>query len=1276
MVWNGIDIVSIDVHNTTDPVPREEGRFQKHKSTTFKNIGVGVGGLGVAAGGAGLGYAGLKLARLAPQLHKTAEAVEKSTPRYAINAILARAKRMFRMNARQRLIELAAGEYIRKLLPFEPLLARKGEEGYEPGVHREVQAALTHRQPPREAVRRAQAKELGKTAVLKSGYISHEIEGHKRMIPGVKIERPYRKTRAQMRQQQRSITEEPKAPEPMPGEMLPKQRGKMPVRGGSYEGVDLPRGLWSEKAAKPSEENIKYIYPEREHPHVRTPLTPEEISARARKWRDPMVSHQARVAAGVTPSLVEHRVEHVKNLPDIYLPHAAESEERRQAQALRDYLAGKAKQVRRDIVLPLRAQRRKALGLAPVKPMTQVEKQALWQKSEAMGTEIPKGRPWQPRSTPFTPGRRPYLTPSSKTMVAIGGGAELHPRTIGRLHETLREGITKATAHHEQKAKEIRGYIDARLTEAFGRIDQQRHTPQYGEMLKRTVEHLKNESFHPNRTLPLEDLDAKNLSEHLGTTPDFLKKLHKQYRHHIGLTTEKGEKKIRSALMLKLFKRVPEEASKAAYPLAKRLGKVGAIGAGVAGAAGLGTYLYKRHKQNAVQFEVPLKNLAQKLKGFRLTRIGKKEAILGGALAGGITAADAATSAVFPDPDKSRAGSAWAGAKRGAIYGTVLAGTELPLRRAIMKGKPLYHWKSDTKEIRFREEKQDLPRDIAIGGIEGGAGFWTTEKILKRLSPKTTPGKVGVAAAVGGAATGTIGYGLNRFLRSFKRKHKERQLAAKVKEIAFDSEGYTTAYDPKRRLTVAQDKYRKLVRSREIERKEANLAKTAAAGAGLGYLLGKRKGAGIGAAAGIVTSSALTLRNRRTRDPFGEESIAARRVERVPYQAAGLGIAGVLAHRYWKGRKLLSDRSRLIRFQQNIPLGEPSAIPEEWAHRQIGRWFKHPVGRVKESEKWLKRAGRLHRDIKLTRDEQGNIIDERGRTRTPEWKKPWFKSAIGTGVAVAGLVGAHRLWTKTGKTAEVATGLLSKGVHPSELSQSEQFALNLRSGNIWRAIKSKLPKTTGVTGRITGAYEGLRKEARQAKEGVFGRINKAVEGEVGEIQSGKVRQVGPEGRKRTILQVDNPAYAEENLKKLEQERTKLQSGMERIRRQRERAIQSQASRRKVEDIIKSKELNSRLKLIYFQDGDVLVRPHTRRARRQQYKSEKKGIREGFLLGAGGVGSLGAAIFGGKYALAKAASRAAHQRSINAEIQNRLSQITAKSLEQSGTWSSLLHKKPV
>jgi hypothetical protein len=51
-------------------------------------------------------------------------------------------------------------------------------------------------------------------------------------------------------------------------------------------------------------------------------------------------------------------------------------------------------------------------------------------------------------------------------------------------------------------------------------------------------------------------------------------------------------------------------------------------------------------------------------------KVGKHELILGGALAGGITAADTLTSAVFPDPEKSRKESAWAGAKRGAVYGT------------------------------------------------------------------------------------------------------------------------------------------------------------------------------------------------------------------------------------------------------------------------------------------------------------------------------------------------------------------------------------------------------------------------------------------------------------------------------------------------------------------------------------------------------------------------------------------------------------------------------
>ena len=174
---------------------------------------------------------------------------------------------------------------------------------------------------------------------------------------------------------------------------------------------------------------------------------------------------------------------------------------------------------------------------------------------------------------------------------------------------------------------------------------------------------------------------------------------------------------------------------------------------------------------------------------------------------------------------------------------------------------------------------------------------------------------------------------------------------SKVKEIQFqkwatihfdDPSDIPSPWNKKRRLTVMQDRYRKSIREREIQRKEANLGKSALAGAALGGLIHPSlKGVAVGAAGGLTTQTAALLHGRTTRDPYGEESISSKRIERIPYQAGGLAALGLVGHKLYKGARkarLFSNPLRIIQFQ--FTPAEDKSTP--WHVREAQRWLSIP----------------------------------------------------------------------------------------------------------------------------------------------------------------------------------------------------------------------------------------------------------------------------------------------------------------------------------------------
>lgn len=204
-------------------------------------------------------------------------------------------------------------------------------------------------------------------------------------------------------------------------------------------------------------------------------------------------------------------------------------------------------------------------------------------------------------------------------------------------------------------------------------------------------------------------------------------------------------------------------------------------------AAGLvlaGTLGYRRLKRAAREFEQeetekteifsqsPLLPLLSPVKFFEIPVRLRAKLIAAAALAGGITAADAATRAAFPG-DEDRKKAAVKGLKEGALYGSVLAGSEPVLRKIAMKfsrlrnaecgvrnKKQIFEFRALTPNVQRRTsnveavDEEDLARQrrrlaLYAGGALAGAGALA---LLARSGRAITP----VSAAIKPAGRGTL----------------------------------------------------------------------------------------------------------------------------------------------------------------------------------------------------------------------------------------------------------------------------------------------------------------------------------------------------------------------------------------------------------------------------------------------------------------------------------------------------------------------------------------
>jgi hypothetical protein len=696
-------------------------------------------------------------------------------------------------------------------------------------------------------------------------------------------------------------------------------------------------------------------------------------------------------------------------------------------------------------------------------------------------------------------------------------------------------------------------------------------------------------------------------------------------------------------------------------------GGVGGLGVG----AGAGYYSGKRNdRRQETRFAIPTpggrayRALREKLKH----NLGHEIAI-GAALTGGITAADAATSAIFPAHGQTRKEAAAEGAKRGAVYGSVLSGVEPLIRIPLSKKLSM---SSKLKEIRFRSVKwednplypEDSKKSVQEVPIKKIVSHQDAVKRHIVEEYKKKPGKaLPILHKIGGKYY--VEDGNHRIVAKSEKGDKTiraavRELQSRIKEIKFQEWATLHFEDPdipspwnkKRRLTVAQDRYRKVIREREIERHEANIGKSALTGAALGGVIHHKLGTrlipslAVGAGAGLAAQTAAMIHGHGTKDPYGEASISGKRIERLPYQVGGLAAAGLVGHSLYKSArkvKLFSSPSRLIHFQW-MPT-EDNRVP--WHVKETKRWLQHPQSRVEWAQKWGARAGRIKKDIGLPQTKKGKIVDERGRERTPEWKKDWFKRSVYGGAAVAGLVGVGVLGRRIGTSAGEAARLIDKGAKIGELTPWQRMSANIASKNVFRAgkesISSKFPTATKGVRKMGG----LRQEFHDVYNDLLRKGNTAIESRAGTI-TGVTKKIDRKTGKASAYQFVNPAEAKENLVVSQAREGKLTEAVEQEKRRRTKIRKGQIGRSAMDFLTqppKSGPENLSVlldDLIQFQDqepGYVKVKPHYRKERRYKTQDErwdnvrrKQQSREGALFGGliatGGLGAAGGILYKG------------------------------------------------
>lgn len=389
--------------------------------------------------------------------------------------------------------------------------------------------------------------------------------------------------------------------------------------------------------------------------------------------------------------------------------------------------------------------------------------------------------------------------------------------------------------------------------------------------------------------------------------------------------------------------------------------------------------------------------------------------------------------------------------------------------------------------------------DMITGGIEGSVGGMALLPIEHRvvegrwMNPLLHNGAFnkGVLAKrliagglIGAAATGAIGAGVSAVTRK-----KQEQRPIQFQLIAPN------------RGAVTRDRYTKQIHEREQERKESNLLRSGIVGAGIGGLLRGKKGAMIGAGAGLA-GQAVIHQATNEKDQFGEESYAARRVQKLPWEIGGVAALGILGKRAvgnvksLRSKIPLSARSKLIQFK---------SFEHKWLGGVNDKGEEIQVNRGRRAEDlrtYYKRTTGALRDV-------GGVLkgekptDERGRPRKQEWEKPYAKKWLAGAILAGGLGVAAKIHRSPAGFAQgtAAHALIER----------------VQSGAAKTALKKQFPKTVGAAewagGKVKTFKQNLADQLGAAAGGedksLAGRAVKWIDSKLGKEGASEVSKVVP-----------------------------------------------------------------------------------------------------------------------------------------------------------------------
>lgn len=432
-------------------------------------------------------------------------------------------------------------------------------------------------------------------------------------------------------------------------------------------------------------------------------------------------------------------------------------------------------------------------------------------------------------------------------------------------------------------------------------------------------------------------------------------------------------------------------------------------------------------------------------------------------------------------------------------------------------------YKAILREIRFEDKRRGtFGHDVATGALEGGLVGPFTEPIFAKLQGRTPErilkggwpafGKRAlIGAGLGAASTAVVGAGVHALGLARQRKRTYEKLdqlrqqypnsgfSAKSKLIEFIgrrpvlSDTDIAPVDRQRGsgspIRVVKDRYSKQIITAEHNRRDANYARTAAAGAALGALYQKKLkvpigralliGAGAGAATQAVVRNVVT---KHMTDPFGEKTVAAKRIDLAPWVGGGAVAAAVGAHRLYKKspiaqrvvRKYFGGKGKLIAFAAAVDdegfTEKERKAQERWIYGRRRRTYPAAQALVQK----VQRGGRILESAGEAISGK-TPVDSKGRPKKKEWEKTWFKGAVlATGVA-GGIAGVSLL--KKGLAAA------PKGSQRQRLYQAWQNA------DIPQMVERAVPGARKV-GKFV---RGVKREASYKFEPGAGKLAKHLE---------------------------------------------------------------------------------------------------------------------------------------------------------------------------------------